>query len=119
MGTTRRDDSLHLRILEPHEQRPLTPEEIVRDVLQMIGEALQARTVLVSELGEGVEFEARLACDRLQKYGVDADLSAIRIGEYFKRMTEFNLLQRVHRAITSRVAGTPNGDQLNPEPGDA
>ncbi len=42
--------------------------------------------------------------------GLEADLSAIRVGGYFKRLTEFNLLQRVHRAIDTAVTGGPESD---------
>lgn len=111
----RDDDTKHIRILGPHEKRLESPEEILADVVHMVCDALQARAVLVKELGAGVEWEAQLARERIAKDGIDADLSAIRIGEYFKRMTEFNLLQRVYRAIQSRMEGLPNPDRLSPD----
>jgi hypothetical protein len=111
----RKDETQHLRILPPEDRAPRPAEDILRDVSQIIRNALQARAALVSELGEGVEYEAQLARERIAKAGVNADLSAIRIGEYFKRMTEFNLLQRVHRAIESRMEGQPSADVLNPD----
>jgi hypothetical protein len=115
---SRRDDTQHLRILGPGERTLMTSDEILEEVVDMLQQAQRARAQLVSELGEGVKYETQLARDRINKDGLDADLSAIRVGDYFKRLTEFNLLQRVRRAIESRRTGLPNGDQLNPDPND-
>lgn len=117
--TKRKDETMHLRILGTDEREPMSAEEMLGDISHMVADALQARASLVKELGEGVEFEAAAARDRINRDGIEADLSAIRIGEYFKRLTEFNILQRVHRAIQSRVEGTPSLDRLNPDAGEA
>lgn len=83
----------------------MTDAEILRDISRMVREALQERVDLVIEGGEGVEYDTCLARERLRRDGVNADLRAIRVGEYFKRFTEFNLLQRLHRTIEGRISG--------------
>jgi hypothetical protein len=109
--TPRRDDT-QLRL---HVVSPKSDAETLHSIAHMVRDALQARASLVGELGEGVEYEAQLARERLVKQGIDADLSAIRIGEYFKRMTEFNMLQRLHRVITNAIEGRPASDKLGPD----
>jgi hypothetical protein len=109
--TARRDDTqLRLRVVNPK-----TDTEVLREVAHMVRDALQARATVVAELGEGVEYEAQLARMRIGKMGIDADLSAIRIGEYFKRMTEFTILQRLHRVITNAMEGVTSQDKLGPD----
>lgn len=85
------------------------PEEKLSDIEKMIHRGLEARASLVAELSEGVEYEAQLVRERLGHDGVDADLSAIRIGEFFCRLSEFRVLQRLHRAVKSRINGAPMG----------
>jgi hypothetical protein len=110
-NTPRKDDTqIRLRVIEP-----MSDAEALKEIARMVRSALTARASLVSELGEGVEYEAQLARERLGKHGVDADLSAIRIGEYFKRMTEFNILQRLNRAISAVVDGCTPSDNLGPD----
>lgn len=94
------------------------PVATLRDVVSAIRHALEARAAKVAELGQGVEYEAQLARERLQNDGIEADLSAIRVGEYFKRMTEFNLLQRIYRAVQARSAGFAVRDSLDPDADD-
>jgi hypothetical protein len=90
----------------------MTSDEKLRDISHMLADALQSRGALVTELSEGVEYEAQMARERIRRDGIDANLQAIRIGEYFRRMTEFNILQRVHQAVMSRIQDQPNADDL-------
>ncbi len=107
----RKDDTqMRLRVVQPR-----TDGEALREIARMVRDALQARAALVNELGGAVEYEAQLARERVASDGIEADLSAIRIGEYFKRMTEFNVLQRIHRAISSVIDGHTPTDKLGPD----
>lgn len=111
MKPPRKDDTLlRLRVASPK-----SDTEALRAVAHAVREALQTRAGMVSELGGQVEYEAQLARERIDSDGLDADLSAIRVGAYFKRMTEFNILQRVHRLIEAVVDGRPHDDKLNPD----
>lgn len=101
----------HLTILEGGPG--LSAEAVLRDISHMVRDALQARVTLVREIGSGVEFETQQVLARLTLDGINADLSAIRVGEYFKTFTEFNLLQRLNKAIMSRVDGKKIQDNLN------
>lgn len=94
---------------------PKSDTEVLHGIAHAVRDALQARATLVNELGGSVEYEAQLARARLESDGLEADLSAIRIGEYFKRMTEFNILQRLHRFITSSMEGHAVSDKLGPD----
>ena len=93
----------------------MTDAEILKDIARMVREALQERITMVIDGSEGVEYDTTLVRERLRRDGINADLQAIRVGEYFKRFTEFNLLQRIHRAIELRMEGLPVVDDLATE----
>ncbi len=110
-STPRKDETqFKLRVVDPK-----SDSEVLRGVAHAVRDALQARAALVNELGSGVEYEAQLARERIDRNGIDADLSAIRIGEYFKRLAEFNILQRLHRFIKTSMDGHANTDSLGPD----
>jgi hypothetical protein len=109
----RKDDTQFLRIVTP-----TTDSEKVRAIAHAVREALQVRANLVNSLAGGVGYEAQLVSERLDKDGVSADLQAIRIGEYFKRITEFNILQRLDRFVRSVVDERPDDDLLKSEEDD-
>lgn len=111
----RRDETQHLICLKPTDPQPRTDAEVVRNIAHMVREALQARATMIQVGSEGVEYDLGLMRERLAKEGVKADLRAIRVGQFFAVFTEFNLLQRINRAIESQIDGSPNRDTLSPD----
>lgn len=113
----RDDETTHLRILRPDERGGTTEGEVLRDVCRMVDEALRSRAEKIQEGSEGVEFDLGQMRARIDQDGLDADLSAIKVGAFFAAFTEFRLLQRLRRALQSRVQGLPQADKLEPEEG--
>lgn len=114
MNKPRKDDTqFHLRVVNP-----TSDAEKIRAISCAVREALQVRVNLVNTLADGVGYEAQLVAERLGSDGINADLRAIRIGEYFKRITEFNILQRLDRFVQSVVDERPEVNLLVDPEGD-
>lgn len=114
----RDDETQHLRILRPGECAPKSDKEVLEDVCRMVEGALHARAAMIEDEVEGVEYDLGQVMERIVRDGLEADVSAIRVGSFFSVFTEFKLLQRIWKAIKSRVEENgPQSDDLGPEEG--
>lgn len=95
------------------QSRKMSDSEILEDIARMVRDALQARVALIQETSSAVEYETSLVRDRLSRDGINANLRALRSGEHYKRTTEFEVLQSIHRAINARLNGEPISSQFD------